>query len=98
AELRLGSEALHVAPNVEWVPEGPYADYRNLVRTPGYALIGITGGARIADGIDAFVDVRNITGKRAIGDISATITATPTSAIYYPVERRAISAGLRARF
>ena len=98
AELRLGSEALHVAPNVEWVPDGPYADYRNLVRTPGYALIGITGGARITDGIDAFVDVRNITGKKAIGDISATITATPTSAIYYPVERRAISAGLRARF
>ena len=98
AEARIGTDALHIAPNVEWVPDGPYADYRNQVRTPGYALIGVTGGARVAEGIDAFVDVRNITGKKAIGDISAAITVTDASAIYYPVERRAISTGIRARF
>lgn len=98
AELRLGSDALHIAPNVEWVPKGPYADYRNAVRTPGYALIGFTAGARVTKGIDAFLDVRNITGKKAIGDISASIDVTDASAIYYPVERRAVSAGLRARF
>ncbi|PKP96864.1 MAG: ligand-gated channel protein, partial [Alphaproteobacteria bacterium HGW-Alphaproteobacteria-13] len=93
AELRIGSDALHVAPGVEWVPQGPFADYRNSVRTPGYALLGLTGGARVADGVDAFVDVRNIAGKKAIGDISAVIAAAPASAIYYPVERRAVSAG-----
>ena len=98
AEARIGTDALHVAPNVEWVPDGPFADYFNQVSTPGYALIGITGGAKVADGVDAFVDVRNIAGKKAIGDISAAIMVTPTSAIYYPVERRAISAGIRARF
>jgi iron complex outermembrane recepter protein len=98
AELRLGSDALHIAPNLEWVPDGPFADYRNLVRTPGYALFGVTGGMKVTDGIDAFVDVRNITGKKAIGDISAAIVVTPASAIYYPVERRALSAGIRARF
>lgn len=98
AELRLGTDALHVAPTVEWVPQGPFADYRNRVRTPGYALLGVTAGARVGEGIDAFLDVRNITGKRAIGDISAAIDVTDTSAIYYPVERRAVSAGLRARF
>ena len=80
------------------MPDGPFADYRNRVSTPGYALIGVTGGATIAQGIDAFVDVRNIIGKKAIGDISAAIAVTPTSAIYYPVERRAVSAGIRARF
>lgn len=98
AEARIGTDALHIAPNLEWVPDGPFADYHNLVRTPGYALVGVTGGATIAKGVDAFVDVRNITGKKAIGDISAAITVTPTSAIYYPVERRAVSAGIRARF
>ncbi|WP_374526386.1 TonB-dependent receptor family protein [Sphingopyxis sp.] len=98
AELRIGDEALHIAPNLEWVPQGPFADYRNQRRTPGYALLGLTGGARIAAGFDAFVDVRNITGKKAIGDISAAIAVTDASAIYYPVERRAVSAGLRARF
>lgn len=94
----IGADALHVAPNLEWVSDGPLADYRNQVCTPGYALIGITGGARVAEGVDAFVDVRNIAGKKAIGDISAAIAVMPASAIYYPVERRAISAGLRARF
>lgn len=98
AEARVGTDALHVAPNIEWVPQGPFADYRNAVRTPGYALVGLTGGARIAGGIDAFVDVRNITGKKAIGDISAATAVTDASAIYYPVERRAVSAGIRARF
>lgn len=98
AELRIGTDALHVAPNFEWVPDGPFADYHNQVSAPGYALIGVTGGATIAEGIDAFVDVRNVTGKKAIGDISAAIAVTPTSAIYYPVERRAVSAGIRARF
>lgn len=98
AELRLGTDALHIAPSLEWVSQGPFADYRNQQRTPGYALVGVTGGARVVDGIDAFVDVRNITGKKAIGDISAAIAVTPASANYYPVERRAISAGVRARF
>lgn len=102
AEVRIGTDALHIAPNVEWVPRGPFADYRNNVRTPAYALVGITGGARLARGVDAFVDIRNIAGKKAIGDISATIDAsvTPTAnpAVYYPVERRAVSAGIRARF
>src|SRR5690606_25741740 len=98
AELRLGSDALHIAPTVEWVPEGPFADYRGRVRTPAYALVGFTAGVRAAEGIDAFLDVRNLTGKKAIGDISAAIDAAAASAIYYPVERRAVSAGLRARF
>lgn len=98
AELRVGTDALHVAPNLEWVPRGPFADYRNEVRTQGYALLGVTGGATIAQGVDAFVDVRNITGKKAIGDVSAAVAVTAASAIYYPVERRAVSMGLRARF
>jgi len=89
---------LHIAPAIEWVLKGPFADYRNRARTPGYALLGFTAGMRVSDGIDAFLDARNVAGKKAIGDISAAIDAAAASAIYYPVERRAVSAGLRARF
>lgn len=98
SEIRLGGEALHVAPNLEWVPQGAWADYANTMRVPGYALIGVSGGATLASGIDLFVDARNLTGKKAIGDISAVLIASPASAIYYPVERRAIYGGVRARF
>jgi iron complex outermembrane receptor protein len=98
SEIRIGREHLHVTPNLEWVPQGAFADYRNTVRTPGYALLGVTGGATIGEGIDVFFDARNLTGRKAIGDISAVLAATPASAIYYPVERRAVYAGVRARF
>jgi iron complex outermembrane receptor protein len=98
AELRLGSDALHVAPNVEWVPEGAWADYVNGVKTHGYALLGVTAGAKLTDNIDLFVDARNLTAKKAAGDLSAAIAANAGSAIYYPVERRAVSGGVRARF
>lgn len=98
AELRLGSDTLHLAPNLEWVPKGGWADYANTTRPPGYTLIGATAGAQLREGFDLFFDIRNLTDKKAIGDISAAIAAGPNSAIYYPVERRAISGGVRARF
>ena len=98
AELRLGWDAFHIAPNVEWVPDGPFADYSNTLQVDGYALVGITAGATLTDGIDVFVDARNLLDEKAMGDISAAITATPASAIFYPVERRAVFGGVRARF
>ncbi len=98
AELRLGSDALHVSPSLEWVPHGGYADYANTTRAPGYTLIGLSAGAQVTGNVDLFVDVRNITQEAGIGDISAVLTATPASAIYYPIERRAIYGGVRARF
>jgi len=98
SEARFGSEALHVAPNLEWQPQGAWADYANTYRTRGYALVGLTAGATVRQGIDLFLDARNLTNRKAVGDISAAITASPASAIYYPVERRAVYGGVRARF
>ncbi|MFM6853657.1 MAG: TonB-dependent receptor family protein [Sphingopyxis sp.] len=97
ADARFGDDALHIAPNVEWVPRGAFADYRNTVRVGGYASLGFTAGMRAMDGVDLFVDARNLAGTRAVGDISAVIAATAASAIYIPVERRAGFAGVRAR-
>jgi iron complex outermembrane receptor protein len=98
SELRLGGDDLHISPNVEWVPQGAWADYRNTTRNAGYTLLGVSAGARIKNGVDIFVDARNLAGVKAIGDVSAAVVATPASAIYYPVERRAIYGGVRARF
>jgi len=98
AELRLGTDKAHIAPNIEWVPDGAWTDYNNTFKTGSYALVGLTAGATVADGIDLFLDARNLLQEKAVGDISAVITATPASVIYYPVERRAIFGGVRARF
>lgn len=97
-EVRLGTDAYHIAPSLEWVPQGPWSDYANSTRTPGYALIGATASATVREGVDIFLDARNLGDKKAIGDVSAVLAATPASAIYYPVERRAVYAGVRARF
>lgn len=98
AELRLGTEVLNVAPAVEWVPQGAWADYANTLRVDGYATLGLTAEAQLRDGLSLFVDARNLTGTDAVGDISAVVAANPASVIFYPVERRALFGGLRAQF
>lgn len=97
-EVRLGTDRLSVSPTLEWVPTGGWADYSNTTRAPGYTLLGVGAEAIVRDGVKLFVDARNLTGKKAIGDISAAVLATPASVLYYPVERRAVYGGLRAAF
>jgi iron complex outermembrane receptor protein len=102
AQLRIGTDALNVAPNVEWVPEGAWADYANSLKVGGYATLGLTAEAELREGVMLFVDARNLTGEKAVGDISAVVdyrTLLPfQQAIFYPIERRAVFGGLRARF
>lgn len=107
AELALGNEVLGLTPSVEWTPQGAWVDYANSKRVGRYALLNLGAHAQLRDGVTLFLDARNLTGKRAVGDISALVRyvadnpATPAdegSAAFYPVERRAVYAGVRARF
>ncbi len=98
AELRLGTDALNIAPAVEWIPQGAWADYENSLRVDGYATLSLSASAQLREGLSLFVDARNLTGTNAIGEISAAVRATPASAIFYPIERRAYYGGVRARF
>src|SRR3546814_18795243 len=67
AEIRLGSDALHVAPNLEWVTDGPFADSRNQDSTPADELIGIPGGARIADERKGGGSGKGVSGRVGLG-------------------------------
>lgn len=98
AELRLGSESLHLSPHVEWVPRGAFADYANTFRMRGYALVGASAAARLDDRFSLFADARNLFDRKAAGDVSAVVAYSPGGAIFYPVERRSLSAGIRAAF
>lgn len=97
AELRLGTDRLSVSPSVEWLPQGAWVDYANTKRTGSYALLNMSAQAQLRDGVTLFLDGRNLTQERAIGDISAVVRYTGQAA-FYPVERRAIYGGVRARF
>ncbi|EQB31848.1 TonB-dependent receptor family protein [Sphingobium ummariense] len=107
AELRLGSDRISLSPVVEWLPQGAWVDYANTKRAGGYATIGLGAQARVRPGVTLFVDARNLTQERAAGDIGAVVRYVPDdaataadegSAVFYPIERRAIYGGVRARF
>jgi iron complex outermembrane receptor protein len=102
AELRLGSDGLNIGPSLEWLPQGAWADYANSFRPNGYVLIGATAEAEIRPRLSLFIDARNLTNRSQVGDISAVVNyaalAVAQRAIFYPVERRAVFGGVRARF
>lgn len=97
-ELRYSGKGFSIAPNVEWTPRGAWADYRNSVRVPGYALIGAHASVELHRGTELFLDARNLTNKKAGVDLSAVVTATTQSAIYYPTDGRAIYGGVKLSF
>ncbi len=107
AELKLGTDRLSISPAVEWLPQGAWVDYANTKRVGDYAMLNLNAQAQLRDGVTLFLDARNLTAKRAIGDISALVRYTPDNAAtaadegsvaFYPIERRAFYAGVRARF
>ncbi len=98
AELAFSNDRITLSPNLEWIANGPWADYNNTTRSEGYILLGVTGSYKATGNVDLFFDARNLTDKKAAGDVGAVITASPASAIFYPVERRAVFGGIRARF
>lgn len=102
AQLRLGSERLNITPSFEWVPRGAWVDYANSFRVDGYASLGVTAEAQVSEGISLFLDARNVTKQRGIGDLSAVVdfrTLLPfQQSIFYPIERRSLFGGFRARF
>jgi iron complex outermembrane receptor protein len=95
-ELRLGTERASISPAIEWVPQGAWVDYHNSKRTDGYATLSLGAQAELRPGVTLFLDARNLTKERAIGDIGAVVRYAG-QAVFYPIERRAIYAGLRAR-
>lgn len=102
AELKLGPDRWHVTPSIEWVPTGAWADYANSFKASGYTTFGLSGAVSISEATELYVDVRNLTNKKAIGDMSAVVDYQALlpfqQAIFYPVERRAAYAGVRARW
>lgn len=88
----------YVSPSVDLVPQGAFADHRNTIRVPGYALFNVQTGIDFSNGISLFVDARNLTDERYISDISVLATASPTSIAYYPGNGRSVFGGFRASF
>src|SRR3546814_14306567 len=80
------------------ISKGAWTDYSNTTRAPGYTLLGLSAEAVVRDGVTLFLDARNLTGKKAVGDISAVIMSDTATVAYYPVERRDVYGGVHMTF
>lgn len=102
AELRVGPDSWGIAPSLEWVPKGAWVDYANSLKVDGYVSVGLTAEARVGEGFELFLDARNLTNEKAVGDISAVVNYGALlpfqRSIFFPIERRAVFGGVRARF
>lgn len=94
----------YIAPAVDWVPRGPFADHANTLRVPGYALFGIQTGWDFRNGVSLFVDARNLTDARYVSDVGVVANARAVAggaaalAAFYPGNGRSVFAGIRASF
>ncbi|MCR0983418.1 TonB-dependent receptor family protein [Roseomonas populi] len=99
AELRYRHPAgASIAPNVEWVPRGLFADNANTVQGNSYALLGLRGDWTFSNGLSVFLEGRNLTDKRYISSASVAPIATAASAIYEPGFGRSVYGGMQFRF
>ena len=89
-------DGFFVAPSLDWVPVGAFADHANTLKVPGYALIGLQAGMELGRGVSVYLDARNLANRRYVSDISTVTNAlrVPTG-IFYPGEGRAVFAGVR---
>jgi iron complex outermembrane receptor protein len=94
----------HIAPALDWVPQGAFADHANSLRVPGYALLGLETGIDFANGVSLFVDARNLTDARYVSDVAVVANAAATAggagalAAFYPGSGRSVFGGVRASF
>lgn len=88
-----------ITPAIDIVPQGAIVDYRNTFRVPGYALFGVSAAAKLPNGGEAFVDIRNIADKRYISDFGPVVQYNSAStATFYPGAGRSIYGGVRVKF
>ncbi|WP_433951369.1 TonB-dependent receptor family protein [Brevundimonas bullata] len=93
------ASGLFVTPSVEWRISSPYVDYANEAKAPDYAVLGLTGGFNIGSHASVYVDARNLTNERYVGEFSAVTDARTTStAVFFPGEGRSVFVGVRLAY
>ncbi len=57
------TQRFYFGPNVEWVPQGYYADSANTLSTDGYAIYGLKAGFDDGGRYSAYIEARNLANK-----------------------------------
>ena len=92
-------ERFFLRPNLDWVPQGAWADYANTLRANSYLKLGLEAGVTVGPGVSVFLDARNLTNKRYVSDLGTITDASKVStAVFYPGEGRSLYLGTRIAF
>ncbi|WP_439532281.1 TonB-dependent receptor family protein [Polymorphobacter sp.] len=100
SEVRLNSKGgWYLAANLRWSPEGPWVDFANTTKAPGYALWGLNAGVDLSRNIRLFGSVENLFNTAHISNVATNANQLlERAAAYTPGQGRAIFAGLSAGF
>lgn len=89
------SDAFYVTPNVEWAPQDYYVDHANTFRAPGYTLVGLKLGGRIASAWSWFLDARNLADRKWISSTNVVANAMgQDQANFLPGDGRSVYVGV----
>lgn len=89
----------YAGPNVEWMPLSYFADNANTTKVGRYALLNFRLGIdKTGTGWSAYLEGRNLTGKRYVSAVDVAGLATAQSEIFYPGTGRSIHAGVDFSF
>jgi iron complex outermembrane receptor protein len=100
SELRLdGRAGWYLGANLRWVPEGPFVDYANTTKAPGYDLWGLTAGWQLTPALRLFGSVENLFDTRHIANVATVSDQSRERAnAFTPGQGRAVFVGATARF
>ncbi|AYG93843.1 TonB-dependent receptor [Brevundimonas naejangsanensis] len=88
-----------LTPSVKWRISSPFVDYANTLQAPDYAVLGLTGSFNVGANTSVYVDARNLTDERYVGEFSAVTDArTASTAVFFPGEGRSVFVGLRLAY
>jgi iron complex outermembrane receptor protein len=91
-------DGFYIGPNLEWVPQGYYADSANTLSTDAYAIYGLKAGFDDGGRYSGYIEARNIGNKAYIASSSITDRANATSPLFEPGTGRAVYAGFKVRW
>jgi iron complex outermembrane receptor protein len=94
SELRYDQPSWFFAPNIE-VASSAQVDFSNTVKTPGYAILGFTGGYDLNQDVSFFLDGRNLLDKNYIATFSTAVNGAGN--IFYPGDGRSFYAGVKIK-
>lgn len=94
SELRYDKTSWFFAPNIE-VASNAQVDFANTVKSPGYTILGFSGGYNFNQTISFFLDGRNLLNKNYIATFSTATSGAGT--VFYPGDGRAFYAGVKIK-